>query len=193
MDDTDFSTNDFFVNPYGTPPTLHPKGIAATALISIRASNLKPQKILSLALPGCYCVKAEFGTDMRPHLKKMNLNIVYMDREGDTMSIASRVIVKAKGGEAGKCEKFARYYRALCPDLELERMSITREDTEDVPNFNREYPRNPAKRGDLIRIHFQADLRDPDLEELTVAPEDMDAPDFSREHPRNAAKCRKFE
>nr|GLL45062.1 cytochrome c oxidase subunit 6b-2-like [Ipomoea trifida] len=90
-----------------------------------------------------------------------------MDREGDTMSIASRVIVKAKGGEAGNCEKFARYYRALCPGL-----------------------KNGMNRG---RIHFQADLRDPDLEELTVAPEDMDAPDFSREHPQNAAKRRKFE
>nr|GMD97012.1 hypothetical protein Iba_chr15bCG10270 [Ipomoea batatas] len=42
----------------------------------------------------------------------------------------------------------------------------------------------------LLKIHFQADLRDPDLEELTVAPEDMDAPDFSREHPRNTAKRR---
>nr|GMD97101.1 hypothetical protein Iba_chr15bCG11160 [Ipomoea batatas] len=46
---------------------------------------------------------------------------------------------------------------------------------------------------DKSEIHFQADLRDPDLEELTVAPEDMDAPDFSREHPRNIAKRRRFE
>nr|GLL40119.1 hypothetical protein Itr_chr11CG21180 [Ipomoea trifida] len=44
-----------------------------------------------------------------------------------------------------------------------------------------------------FKIHFQADLRNPDLEELTVAPEDMDAPDFRREHPRNAAERRRFE
>nr|GMD82477.1 primary amine oxidase-like [Ipomoea batatas] len=63
MDDTDFNTDDFFVNPYGTPPALHPQ--CTTGL--------------------------EIETDQQEApFEKLNMKIVYMDREWDTMSIASR-------------------------------------------------------------------------------------------------------
>nr|GMD75016.1 hypothetical protein Iba_chr13aCG10850 [Ipomoea batatas] len=131
------------------------------------------------------------------------------------------------------------YFQADLRDPNLEELTVELEDM-DAPYFNREHPRNAAKRRRITvleksfvtiadscpslfiagclhwflqpilywrrvssqssivalrcssQIHFQADLRDPDLEELMVALEDMDAPDFNREHPRNTAKHRRI-
>nr|GMD80945.1 hypothetical protein Iba_chr13eCG6800 [Ipomoea batatas] len=124
MDDTDFSTNDFFVNPYATAPALHPKGIAATALISI-----------------------QFDTDMV---------MVYMDRP--LLKDLKSILIKW---------------------LKLESEVIIRDEASKLLGLKE------------CKFHYP-DLRDSDLEELTVALEDMDAPDFNREHPRNAAMRRRF-
>nr|GMC46785.1 hypothetical protein Iba_chr01aCG5330 [Ipomoea batatas] len=64
IDDTYFSTDDFSINPYGTPSALHPQGTTATTMISVPAANLNPHGILPLALPGLYFVKVELGKDM---------------------------------------------------------------------------------------------------------------------------------